>query len=934
MSKRIDGSRAAQQIAARLSLRGPQRDSLDILANLLETLELTKDADLQHWLKTIRAQYPTVEKFERDFPTLCFALATGVGKTRLMGAIIAWLFITGRSRHFFVLAPNLTIYEKLKQDFLPGSPKYVFKGITELADNPPVLITGEDYEDGRGVRLDIAVPQNVTGELFTNDTAPHINIFNISKINARDNKKGAAKSSMARVRRYQEYLGESYFDYLAGLPDLVVLMDEAHRYYASAGAKAINDLKPVLGIELTATPKTVGANPRQFANIVYHYPLSRALQDGYVKIPAVATRRDFRADQVSAERLEEIKLEDGIHHHEFVKVELENYARSFNQPVVKPFMLVVAQDTAHASALKAKLESASFFNGHYQGRVIEVHSNQSGEESDEAMARLLAVEHDEKTEVVIHVNKLKEGWDVTNLYTIVPLRASASEILTEQTIGRGLRLPFGQRTGVEAVDRLCIIAHDRFQDIVDRANDPESIIRKTVYIGAPEDADVPDKQPHLLNTGSMLDILCTGHQPEQDGKPLDEPAGAITPARPISPEESRLAELVLRAVQQEAASLPSSKALNDAEVQQRLVAKVKRWAEESAPPQASLPGMEAAKLTSSPEALVSDVVRHVTERLIELTIDIPQIAVLPTREVNYHFQAFALEGLEKIAYQPVSQELLLLHLEDNQQARIQWEGTDVQEIRPEDYIVRQLVDQDAIDYDEHADLLYGLAGQVVARLREHLGGDEDKLENVLIYWQRQLGEFVWAQMQQHVWVTPTDYIGKVTQGFDVLKPASFTLAASEYPRDFRAPITDKRLVRQMVFKGFRKCCYPYQKFQSVEGEWRLAQILEDDPDVIKWMKPAPGQFRIEYQSGKNYEPDFVVETTDACLLIEPKRADQMALDDVQAKARAALRWCGYANQHATQHGGKRWCYLLAPDTAIQLGCSVKMLNAEWIFTEK
>lgn len=934
MSKRIDGSRAAQQIAARLSLRGPQRDSLDILANLLEKLELTKDADLQHWLKTIRAQYPTVEKFERDFPTLCFALATGVGKTRLMGAIIAWLFITGRSRHFFVLAPNLTIYEKLKQDFLPGSPKYVFKGITELADNPPVLITGEDYEDGRGVRLDIAVPQNVTGELFTNDTAPHINIFNISKINARDNKKGAAKSSMARVRRYQEYLGESYFDYLAGLPDLVVLMDEAHRYYASAGAKAINDLKPVLGIELTATPKTVGANPRQFANIVYHYPLSRALQDGYVKIPAVATRRDFRADQVSAERLEEIKLEDGIHHHEFVKVELENYARSFNQPVVKPFMLVVAQDTAHASALKAKLESASFFNGHYQGRVIEVHSNQSGEESDEAMARLLAVEHDEKTEVVIHVNKLKEGWDVTNLYTIVPLRASASEILTEQTIGRGLRLPFGQRTGVEAVDRLCIIAHDRFQDIVDRANDPESIIRKTVYIGAPEDADVPDKQPHLLNTGSMLDILCTGHQPEQDGKPLDEAVSAITPARMISPEESRLAELALRAVQQEAASLPSSKALNHAEVQQRLVAKVKRWAEESAPPQASLPGMEAAKLTSSPEALVSHVVRHVTERLIELTIDIPQIAVLPTREVNYHFQAFALEGLEKIAYQPVSQELLLLHLEDNQQARIQWEGADVQEIRPEDYIVRQLVDQDAIDYDEHADLLYGLAGQVVARLREHLGGDEDKLENVLIYWQRQLGEFVWAQMQQHVWVTPTDYIGKVTQGFDVLKPASFTLAASEYPRDFRAPITDKRLVRQMVFKGFRKCCYPYQKFQSVEGEWRLAQILEDDPDVIKWMKPAPGQFRIEYQSGKNYEPDFVVETTDACLLIEPKRADQMALDDVQAKARAALRWCGYANQHATQHGGKRWCYLLAPDTAIQLGCSVKMLNAEWIFTEK
>lgn len=930
MSEAIDGIRAAREITKALSLRGPQRESLDILADLLERLELDKDADLQHWLKTIRAQYPTVEKFERAFPTLCFALATGVGKTRLMGAIIAWLFITGRSRHFFVLAPNLTIYQKLKNDFTLGNPKYVFAGIPELAQMPPVVITGEDYEDGRGVRLDFAVPETLTGDMFGADSAPHINIFNISKINARDNKKGAAKSGVARVRRYQEYLGESYFDYLANLPDLVVLMDEAHRYYASAGAQAINDLKPVLGIELTATPKTVGVSPRQFANIVYHYPLSRALQDGYVKIPAVATRKDFRAELYSAERLEEIKLEDGIHHHEFVKVELENYARSFEQPVVKPFMLVVAQDTAHASALKTKIESANFFQGHYKGRVIEVHSNQSGDESDEALQRLLAVEHDEKTEVVIHVNKLKEGWDVTNLYTIVPLRASASEILTEQTIGRGLRLPFGKRTGVEAVDRLCIIAHDRFQEIVDRANDAESIIKKTVYIGATEDADVPDKQPQLLNTGSVAEILVTGRQPEQGGKTVDDAvtgAGQTT-SQSYSPEEFHLAALALRAVQQEAAALPSSKALNADEVQQRLVAKVKRWAEEAAPPQAALPGMELAKTTSH-EAQVSQVVRNVTERLIELTIDVPKIVVLPTREVNYCFQEFALEGLEKINFQPVSQELLLRHLEDNHLARIQWEGGDIHELRPEDYIVRQLVDQDAIDYDMHADLLYGLAGQVVSRLREHLGDDEDKLKNVLVYWQRQLGEFVWAQMQQHVWVTPTDYVGKVTQGFDVLKPASFMLAAGEQPRDFRAPIVDKRLVRQMVFKGFAKCCYPYQKFQSVEGEWRLAQVLEDDPMALKWMKPAPGQFRIEYLSGKNYEPDFVVETADACLLIEPKRADQIALDDVQAKALAAVRWCGYASQHALETGGKPWYYLLIPDTEIQLGRSLAALQAEF-----
>ena len=156
MSTPINGQKMANQIAARLSLRTPQRESLDILVDLLEQLNLRQDPDLQHWLKVIQQQHPSVKDFERAFPSLCFALATGVGKTRLMGAMIAWLYLTGRSRHFFVLAPNLTIYEKLKLDFTLGNSKYVFAGIPELAQMPPVIITGEDYESGRGVRLDYA----------------------------------------------------------------------------------------------------------------------------------------------------------------------------------------------------------------------------------------------------------------------------------------------------------------------------------------------------------------------------------------------------------------------------------------------------------------------------------------------------------------------------------------------------------------------------------------------------------------------------------------------------------------------------------------------------------------------------------------------------------------------------------------------------------
>ncbi len=260
-----------KRISARLSLRDPQRESLNILVKILENIELSKNADLVAELEVIKNLYPSVQDFERNFPSFCFALATGVGKTRLMGAFISYLYLTGRSRHFFVLAPNLTIYEKLKQDFSPQSPKYVFSGMSEFIANRPVIITGEDYESGKGIRVD---EHHFEGQkrLFENRDTAFINIFNISKINTTDNKKGALKSSIPRIKRLQETIGESYFDYLANLPDLVLLMDEAHRYRASAGAAAINELKPVLGIELTATPKTIGAKPVDFKmlSIVIH----------------------------------------------------------------------------------------------------------------------------------------------------------------------------------------------------------------------------------------------------------------------------------------------------------------------------------------------------------------------------------------------------------------------------------------------------------------------------------------------------------------------------------------------------------------------------------------------------------------------------------------------------------------------------------------
>src|SRR6266446_4245663 len=339
-------NRHVNAIAGRLSLRAPQRRSLEILNRITEIAPPKKDVDAQAALDAICNEFPSVTDFEREFPSLCFALATGVGKTRLMGAFISYLHLAHGFNNFFVLAPNLTIYNKLITDFTPNTPKYVFTGIAEFATEAPALITGDNYE-------------GMAGTLFDQLHRCKVNIFNISKINSE-----VRGGKSPRIKRLSEYIGESYFEYLAALPDLVLIMDESHRYRASAGVRAINELKPVLGLELTATPFVeTSKGAVQFKNVILDYPLGRAMEDGFVKEPAVVTRKDFKPAGMSAEEIERLKLEDGLRLHESVKVELETYARETGNPIVKPFLLVIARDITHAGQLVQLIQSDGFFEG-------------------------------------------------------------------------------------------------------------------------------------------------------------------------------------------------------------------------------------------------------------------------------------------------------------------------------------------------------------------------------------------------------------------------------------------------------------------------------------------------------------------------------------------------------------------------------------------
>ncbi|MCV3205575.1 DEAD/DEAH box helicase family protein [Mesorhizobium sp. YC-39] len=872
--------RIRRQIAQRLSLRTPQEQSLNILADIVGRIGLAQGGDPVAALDAIQAAYPSVQDFERDFPSVCFAIATGVGKTRLMGAFIAWLYLAGRSKNFFVLAPNTTIYDKLVADFSKQtSPKYVFRGIAQFAQTPPVIVTGDTWEEGRGVR---------GSDLFGGEAI--VNIFNVDKIN----------KDKGRIRTMRETIGESYFDYLAALPDLVLLMDEAHRYRASAGMRAVNELKPALGLELTATPKSIGAKSTAFRNVVFEYGLGNAMADGMVKEPAVATRADFNRADFDDHQLELIMLEDGIHYHEHVKVELDLYARQSGRNRVHPFVLVVAQDTTHASALRARIESDEFFKGAYKGRVAEVHSNLRGDESDEAIQRLVGLETDNLTEIVIHVNKLKEGWDVNNLYTIIPLRASASDILTEQTLGRGLRLPYGERTGIESVDTLTVIAHDRFDEVIKRARDADSLVQiKALTIG--KGGDVPAEAERVIDIPVSFETALIGNGSSLDG--MHEEAAVFGHVDDRKVVESALDFITRKYERQLKGGVQD---LLKSEVRKELAADVRRALQ---PAQGSLEGIVA-------QLRVEEIVDIVTASVAENTIDIPEIVVIPSREVNFWFDAFDLTGLQTIRYQPLSDRILIRNLRDQNQRELARSIAGPKEGLLENYIVKHLIDYDQVDYDSQSDLLYKLAAQAVSHLRSYLL-TEDDVENVALAHGKAIAEFIFAQMKGHYRETPADYQAKLVRSFRSLKPLSISITSIAKMLDINSAAKPLSNTRSYVFKGTRKSPYNFHKFQS-DTERRFAALIDNEfeKDVLRWVKPGPGQFQIEYRSGKAYEPDFVVELSAQKLIVEIKADGEMSDQTVQEKSRAACEWVKHANQISTDTASKAWGYAIVPESAV------------------
>ena len=860
------------QIKYAMSLRTPQEEALSYLDAISTHCDYRKDS--KDTVEAVATEYCEKQRkinAKFDFPSFCYAMATGIGKTRLMGACIYYLYKTKGYKHFFILAPGNTIYDKIRKETKPNHPKYIFKGL-EAEMGRPKVYDGENYDTYpvKYEQMTLKIEKTSEIQLF---------IFNIGKIF------NSKTDTQFNFHKFKETLGASFADVLAQFDDLVICMDEAHRYYAPASMKAINYLKPVLGLEFTATPKST-------SNVIYAYDLARGAVEGYLKIPVVMGRSNTAG--YSQEDIEEMKIRDGLTLHEHRKTVLREYCNENDLDYVKPIVLIACKDTEHAKKVRALIDSDSFQNGKYKGKVIEIHSKQTGEESEENIRLLLSIESaSNPVEIVLHVYKLKEGWDVNNLFTIIPLNAAKSDILAMQTIGRGLRLPFGEQTGNEDLDTLDIVAHDHYRELVDEIKNSDifkfrdldtSSVEPSESVGVSSGID--DGQLSLFDfaiSASGVKTFVEVFNPKTQLEIYQEYLKNFVAVQKKDKKDDP-GQLTLFDIQPDMTPAGST---------------------ETAEPDTSKPEGKAEKQPLSKEEFVKAVTEYSAK-----AISVPKILVQTTSEVKFNrFEVkrtipdfeVAMAKIER--FDAINQQLLTL--------------VDAQILEVNDAmntLACMLLDAiSELSYDD-ADFVIDVVEQYLAQIP----GDEENKRRIV----RRYATLIVTDIRKQIY----EHMDRKTQDIHIIQKdlILFRRFVKNVKEDgkvrFDKPFTDKSNIKKYLFTGYKKSYYPANAFDS-DTERQFSIILEEDPDVIRWIKPPLNQLGLFWKAGQQYNPDFLVETTAGKFMVEVKALNEVTSDEVVSKAREGIKWCRFASTADPDH--KKWEYKLVSDDNIHPGNTCK-----------
>lgn len=862
-----------------MSLRTPQEEALSYLDAISFHCDYKKDS--KETVEAAASEYCENSrkiKTKFDFPSFCYAMATGIGKTRLMGACIYYLYKTKGYKHFFILAPGNTIYDKLRKESNPMNPKYIFKGLEAEMGRPRVW-DGENYD-----QYPVKYEQ---GSLFVDQMSEiQLFIFNIGKIF------NSKTDTQFNFHKFKETLGASFADVLAQFDDLVICMDEAHHYYAPASMKAINYLKPILGLEFTATPKSP-------SNVIYSYDVARGAAEGYLKIPVVMGRSNIAG--YSQDDIEEMKIRDGLTLHEHRKTVLREYCANNELDYVKPIVLIACKDTEHAKKIRALIDCDDFMNGKYKGKVIEIHSKQRGEESEENIRLLLSIESTKNPiEIVLHVYKLKEGWDVNNLFTIIPLNAAKSDILAMQTIGRGLRLPFGKQTGNEDLDTLDIVAHDHYRELIDEIRSSDVFRYRDLDKSGIEETE-------------SVDVSSTG----DDGQ-LSLFDDAITSVGVKSFEQVRNPQTQLEIYQAYVKNFmasqqkhsksddPNQLSLFDIEPEAMHIGANFSSTEMSAAEAAPVTGKtQTGKRPMTQEEFAKTVTEYSAK-----AISVPKILVQTTSEVKFNrfevkrtIQDFEIATAKIERFDAINQHLLTV---------VDAQALEVEDAR--NTLACMLLDSiSELSYDD-ADFIIDVVEQYLSQIP----GDEEEKKKIVRRYAGLIVNDIKKQIYTHM-DRKTQDIHIVQKDLIVFRKFVKNVKKNGQVR-YDKPFTDRSNIKKYLFTGYKKSYYPANAFDS-DTERQFSVILEEDPDVIRWIKPPLNQLGLFWKAGQQYNPDFLVETTTGKYMVEVKALNEVNNEEVVSKAREGIRWCTFASTADPDH--KTWEYRLISDYNIRPGNTCK-----------
>lgn len=832
-----------EELSSRFDLRTPNREALTQLVKRLDAGEYT------------------------PLDQLMLDLATGVGKTFVMAAFIEYLNRQGH-RNVMVVTPNTVVQDKTVRDFSHGSERYI-DGFTR----PPVMVTPDNAQG-------FALAES-TRSIFTTDEASMLYVFNVQQLfPPKDGGKSQATGQEAQRRktwRWQEEYG-SLMDHLRSLDDLVVIVDEAHLFGSTAKVyrSALEELLPQATVGLTASPGKKD-------DIVYRYPLWRAISEGYVKQPVLVYRN-------SGYDSEERQLQDAM---SLLALKERAYAgwRAAHpgSKKTKPLLFVVCSDVAHASETAARLRTATFTGSDVA--VLQV-DNEHDDAATQNFLRYLDAEHS-PVRVIVSVNKLREGWDTKRIAVMCTLRAMGSEVLTQQVMGRGLRLPFGELTGVETIDDLDIISHKSFVSLLKTENvlrefgiDSEEKVAPKDVLAKPGTRHAPNLQ---AGTGPQVPGPTTGLATSEEQ--TSGVAAASSPARSVADairsrgltddedigDDTDVFDQVTVSINPEFAGTTF---LFPATAMEKTIAP-----------------FELADISTEAVAAAAKRTRNTSEYLERTKI------VADADKAGEG--AITAQDADRVAVESLRQSEV--------------------EVRTE--LIRRVLTTGIVSTDPEN--RNQLTHRIVPTFMEH-AGIEAWTEKAKFSAAEELRGLVVAEMKK----AASHARAKTT-----ITPVELPINDS-FTLDFGRKILERLTVTPTSTKsttGFREREYygPWSKglfeaatFDSFSGEYRLAEILNFDPDVVWWKRLYPHEGAVvAYTPQNDYYPDFVVQAADGThWIIEGKSKRGRDDESVQRKkdaAEKAIRLLAGKPEYVDQS----WGYLIAFEDDIATADSLADLLA-------